>query len=177
MNREEGKELLELARISITSNFDKKSIATDKFKEQKGVFVTIYTNNELRGCIGFIYPNTSLGLQVIQAARLAAFHDPRFPPLKKDEKFKIEISVLTKPELIKENSETGILNSITIGKDGLIISQDYNTGLLLPQVAFEHHLGKKEFLEAVCKKADLSKDAWRTEKAKLYKFQAEIFKE
>ena len=83
MNKEEGKELLELARISITSNFDKKSIGTDKFKEQKGVFVAIYTNNELRGCIGFIYPNTSLGLQVVQAARLAAFHDPRFPPLKK----------------------------------------------------------------------------------------------
>ncbi len=177
MNKEEGKELLELARISITSNFDKKGIATDKFKEQKGVFVTIYTNNELRGCIGFIYPNTSLGLQIIQAARLAAFHDPRFPPLKKDEKFKLEISVLTKPELIKENTETRILNSITIGKDGLIISQDYSSGLLLPQVALEHKMSKKEFLEAVCEKADLPKDTWKLGKCKLYKFQAEIFKE
>lgn len=177
MNKEEGKELLELARISITSNFDKKGITTDKFKEQKGVFVTIYTNNELRGCIGFIYPNTSLGLQVIQAARLAAFHDPRFPPLKKDEKFVIEISVLTNPELIKENTETGILNFITIGKDGLIISKDYNSGLLLPQVSVEHNMGKKEFLEAVSEKADLPKDTWKLGKCKLYRFQAEIFKE
>ena len=116
-------------------------------------------------------------MQVIQAARLAAFRDPRFSPLKKDEKFKIEISVLTKPELIKEDTETGILNSITIGKDGLIISQDYNSGLLLPQVSLEHKMSKKEFLEAVCEKADLPKDTWKLGKCRLYKFQADIFKE
>lgn len=177
MNREKGKELLELARISITSNFDKKSIATDKFKEQKGVFVTIYTNNELRGCIGFAHPNTSLGLQVIQAAKLAAFHDPRFPPLKENEDFKIEISVLSKPELIREKDPEKIPNNIEIKKDGLIIAHGENSGLLLPQVAVENHLGKKEFLEAVCEKAGLQKDTWKSEKSKLYRFQAEIFKE
>ncbi|MBS3163744.1 AmmeMemoRadiSam system protein A [Candidatus Woesearchaeota archaeon] len=177
MNKEEGKELLELARISITSNFNKKSIATDKFKEQKGVFVTIYTNNELRGCIGFIYPNTSLGLQVIQAARLAAFHDPRFPPLKKDEVFRIEISVLTKPELIKEKEAEKILANVKIGRDGLIISYGNHSGLLLPQVAVEHKMGKEKFLAAVCEKADLPANFWKSGKSDLYKFQAEIFSE
>lgn len=177
MNKEEGKELLELARISITSNFDKKSAGTNKFQEKKGVFVTIYTNNELRGCIGFIYPNTSLGLQVIQAARLAAFHDPRFPPLKKDEDFRIEISVLTKPELIKETETEKILKSIQIGKDGLIISYGNHSGLLLPQVAAEHKMGKEKFLNAVCEKADLPVNFWKSGKSDLYKFQADIFSE
>lgn len=172
-----GKELLQLARDSIEFFFKDKEVKTEKFKEKKGVFVTIYTNNKLRGCIGFIEPTTNLGMHVIKAAKLAAFQDPRFPPLKETEKFRIEISVLTKPELIKETEPEKILEEIEIGKDGLIISYGNYNGLLLPQVATENNLSKEEFLEAVCNKAGLQGIAWKSGKCKLYKFQAEIFKE
>ncbi|MBU0930290.1 MAG: AmmeMemoRadiSam system protein A [Nanoarchaeota archaeon] len=173
----DGKELLKLARNSIESFFDNKEIKTENFKEKKGVFVTLYTDNKVRGCIGFIEPNSSLGVHVIKAARLAAFQDPRFPPLKKNEKFRIEISVLTKPELIKEKEPEKILKNIEINKDGLIISYKGYNGLLLPQVATENNLSKEEFLEAVCNKAGLQGISWKTGKCTLFKFQAEIFKE
>ncbi|MDD5649934.1 MAG: AmmeMemoRadiSam system protein A [Candidatus Nanoarchaeia archaeon] len=177
MNQKEGKELLELARNSIESYFNKKEISTDKFKEKKGVFVTIHVNDKLHGCIGFIEPTTSLGNHVVKGARLAAFSDPRFPPLKENEKFKLEISILTKPELIKSKESNEILKEIEIGRDGLIISYKGHSGLLLPQVATENDLTKEEFLNAVCNKADMIENAWKTGKCTLYKFQAEIFAE
>lgn len=177
MNKEEGKELLALARNSIESYFKHKEISTDKFKDKKGVFVTIHTDNKLRGCIGFIEPTTSLGNHVIKAARLAAFNDPRFLPLKEDEKFRIEISILDKPQLIKSKEEKEILKEIEIGRDGLIISYKGHNGLLLPQVATENNLSKEEFLEAVCQKANMISNAWKTGKCTLFKFKAEILKE
>lgn len=177
MNQSEGKELLKLARNSITSYFKKESISTNDFKEKKGVFVTLYTNHKVRGCIGFIEPTTSLGTHVIKAARLAAFSDPRFPQLEEKENFRIEVSVLSKPEIIKETDPEKILKSIEIGRDGLIIAYETYSGLLLPQVATENKLNKEEFLQAVCNKAGLKGDSWKSGKTKLCKFQAEIFSE
>jgi len=51
------------------------------------------------------------------------------------------------------------------------------SGLLLPQVATEHKLNKEKFLEAVCEKAGLNKEVMKEPEFKLYKFQAQIFKE
>lgn len=161
--------LLEIARNAILD----KDYINDDFKEKKGIFVTIYVDGELRGCIGFVEPIFSLSEGVIKAARLAAFGDRRFIPLSKNDDFKIEISILTKPELIKVKKYEDYFDKIKIGYDGLIIEN----GLLLPKVFVEYDCDVKKALEMVCEKAGLDKDSWKDLKYKLYKFQAEVVSE
>jgi hypothetical protein len=184
MQKQKGDALLGIARKSILYSFDGKDIPAydlklDKeFKEKKGVFVTLTINDELRGCIGFPMPFKVLYKAVIEAARAAAFEDPRFRPLTKDEfnDAKIEISVLTKPQEIKETPER-ILEEIEIGKDGLIIEYSGYFGLLLPQVATENKWNSEKFLEQTCIKAGVSPKTWKNESCRVSKFQAEIFSE
>jgi uncharacterized protein len=178
----QGKKLLKLARASIESWFDKKELNFDKekkkFFQKQGVFVTLTENGELRGCIGFPYPLLSLAEGIFQAARAAAFDDPRFEALKKEEidKINIEISVLTIPHEIKSRDER-ILDEIVVGRDGLIVQIDHCSGLLLPQVATEWKWNALQFLEACCEKAGLEKNAWHDCNCKIFKFQAQIFNE
>jgi len=182
LTEKQGENLLKLARSSIESYFSGKEIdfkeEKAEFKEKQGVFVTLHKNKELRGCIGFPYPFLPLSEAVFQAARAAAFDDPRFPPLDKKElkDIKIEISVLSIPSEIKCKKEK-VPEEIKIGKDGLIIQSYGNSGLLLPQVATEWKWDEKEFLENCCQKAGLEKDAWLEDNCKIFKFQAQIFSE
>ena len=67
-----------------------------ELNEKKGVFVTLYKKpKELRGCIGFPYPQLPL-IQGLIEASVEACEDPRFPRLSKEElkDIFIEISVL-----------------------------------------------------------------------------------
>lgn len=178
----QGKRLLKLARDSIISWLDKKELNFDKdkkkFYQKLGVFVTLKKEGDLRGCIGYPYPVLPLSEAVFQAARSAAFQDPRFEPLEKEElkKIKIEISVLTVPKEIKVKDEK-LLDEIVIGKDGLIIQMQGYSGLLLPQVAPEYKWSALEFLEACCQKACLPNHAWQDKACRVFKFQAQIFSE
>ncbi len=168
--------LLKIARKAIEDlEYIPKKIPK-KAQEKKGVFVTITENGELRGCIGFVYPIYPLWKGVILAAREAAYNDPRFPPLRKEEinKIKIEISILTEPQKI-EGDPSNFPNKIKIGKDGLIVKYDGYSGLLLPQVATEFGFNSKEFLDETCVKAGLPPGCWKY--SEVYKFQAEIISE
>ena len=178
MNLEQGKILVKLARESIKSYFEDKEVQLPAdFDDRRGVFVTLHTypDNQLRGCIGFPEPMYVLKDAIVKAAKAAAFSDPRFNPLSEDEldNVIIEISVLTKPELIGGD----ILKNIKIGEDGLIIRSDPSSGLLLPQVFSEWDVDAKGALEMTCGKAGMNKDCWKDEKCKFYKFQAQIFNE
>ncbi len=182
ITQKDGKELLKLTRQTVKDYFinSELKIRKTRFKEKQGVFVTIQNiNGELRGCIGYPYPTLPLGEAVQRAAISAAFEDPRFPSLTKEELDQIifEISVLTKPELMQVKNPKEYLRRIKIGEDGLIVECGFNSGLLLPQVATEHDLNIEEFLEHTCYKAGLPPDMWMDERAKIYKFQAEIFRE
>ena len=174
----EGKQLLDLARKAIDSKLDSKELTVDSqikenFNEPKGCFVTLYLDEQLRGCIGYPQPVSPLWKAIISAARAAAFSDPRFPKLSKDEfeRVRIEISVLTIPEKIEE----GLPDCIKVGEDGLIVEAPHSSGLLLPQVAKEQGWDSKNFLEHTCLKAGLDKDEWQ--ECDVYKFQAQVFSE
>jgi len=181
MDKKSEKQLITLAREAIKSEFSSKKvkIPEDKIlKEKRGCFVTLTKNNELRGCIGFPYPVLPLGEAIIQAAKSAAFSDPRFPQLNEKEllEIKIEISILSVPEEIKCGSER-FLENIEIGKEGLICSYEGFSGLLLPQVAVEYKWNSEQFLRQLCGKAGLPLDSWKQKEFKLWKFQAEIIEE
>ncbi len=182
MNGQDGLELLKLARDAVSLYFENKKVENkeleEKFKEKQGCFVTINNNNELRGCIGYPEPTLPLYEAIKESAISAAFSDPRFTPLEKEalNKIKFEISVLTVPELIKVKSSEEYKIKIKIGEDGLII-KNHNSGLLLPQVFTEYNCNVEKALQMLCQKAGLSSDAWKDLNNKIYKFQAQIFRE
>lgn len=171
--------LKEIALVSLHSavNRSKEPMVPDSelLEEKAGVFVTLKENGDLRGCIGFMAPVYPLKDAVKRATALAASSDPRFRPVAENElnKIEIEITVLGEPEELSISKESD-LNQIAIGEDGLIVVNGRGTGILLPQVAEEWNFTSREFLEATCEKAGLSKDSWKDSITRVYKFKAKI---
>ena len=184
LNEKDGQYLINLAREAIEIYLDKQikidvpSECPKHLKENLGVFVTLNKNQNLRGCIGYPEPVMPLIQATINAAISAAVFDYRFPKLRSDEleDIQIELTVLTKPELIDTPKEE-YLDNIIIGEDGLIVEMGFSRGLLLPQVATENNMNAEEFLSHTCLKAGLSPNTWIEDDIKLYKFQGQIFHE
>jgi hypothetical protein len=145
----------------------------DALSSACGVFVTLTKNSRLRGCIGFVESNLPLSVSVPRAALLAALRDTRFEPVRADElrDISIEISVLSPVKPVANVQE------ILVGRDGLIIKSDGNSGLLLPQVATENGWNRDEFLKQTCRKAGLPDDAWRSSGTSISRFTATVFNE
>ncbi len=150
------------------------------FLEKQGAFVTIHTfpDHDLRGCIGIPLPVMPLKDAIVEGAK-SATRDPRFPQLEEGEldSIIIEVTILTKPELIKVDKPEEYLLKIEIGRDGLIVEQGFFKGLLLPQVPIEQGWEKQEFLSHTCMKAGLMPEAWQNENIKIFKFTGQIFTE
>ncbi|MEW5807523.1 MAG: AmmeMemoRadiSam system protein A [Acidobacteriota bacterium] len=177
LNVDQQKELLRIARKTIDLHLKEKkrfiySTEDEALRRNSGAFVSIHRGGQLRGCIGNIFPVKPLYETVIDCAISAATEDYRFEPLSLEElaESSLEISVLSYPELVRD------INEIIIGKHGLIITQEYCKGLLLPQVATEYHWDRETFLTHTCIKAGLPRDAWK-KGAKIEKFSAEVFSE
>jgi AmmeMemoRadiSam system protein A len=138
-----------------------------------GAFVTLHKFGDLRGCIGTFRNDKKLYEVVSDMAIQAAFYDPRFQPVTKDEldKIEIEISVLT-PMVPVYN-----LDDIVVGRDGLYVKKGFYSGVLLPQVATEYNWDKYQFLSHTCIKAGLPDDIWKREKIDIYRFSAIVFSE
>jgi AmmeMemoRadiSam system protein A len=170
--------LLRAARESIRSVFGDAQIPDPDYtkcpelKKHIGAFVTLTINGELRGCIGYIIAQQPLFDVVCEAAKQAAFSDPRFPSLQEKEldSIQIEVSVLSDFTPIKTYEE------IVIGKHGMLLEEG-GRGLLLPQVAVEHKMNREEFLSAVCRKAGLYSEYWKERQLNIKVFTAEIFAE
>ena len=140
--------------------------------ERAGAFVTIHYRGKLRGCVGQPESRDSLAETVSHCAAMAALEDDRFRPVSAEEipELSIDISVLSPMRLIRPEE-------IEIGRHGLFILLGSARGLLLPQVAVEHHLTTEQFLAETCRKAGLPRDAWKSPAAKILGFAAEIFSE
>jgi AmmeMemoRadiSam system protein A len=138
-----------------------------------GAFVTLHRQGELRGCIGRVRSLDPLYATVQEMAVAAAFQDPRFKPVARDEfsLLEIEISVLSPPETIADPTQ------IEVGKHGLIISSGPYSGLLLPQVATEWGWDAETFLNHTCLKAGLPENYWRQTQVKIEAFTAQVFSE
>lgn len=146
--------------------------------EPGGVFVTLKTMGNLRGCIGYPYPDLPMGKALVDAAIQAATQDPRFPRVASREMdhIEVEVTLLSEPELLRV-APADRPKSIKIGRDGLIIERGLYRGLLLPQVPVEQRWGPEEFLEGCCMKAGLMPDMWVDDRTTVYTFTGQIFAE
>ena len=176
LNTEEKTLLLRLARKSVEAavrnvRMELPAEVPSALRISAGAFVSLHKQGHLRGCVGYVQPVQPLYHTVIEAARASALHDIRFEPVRPEElrDVEIEISVLSPLQEIHPVE-------VQVGGHGLMVSQGRARGLLLPQVAVEHHWQREQFLEETCRKADLSPDAWRRG-AKVEAFTAEVFNE
>ena len=182
---QDGEILVKTARKVVTEYLKtgtkpklKKDFQED-FSFKSGVFVTLNSNHELRGCIGYPLPDKKLFNALEDAAIAAATEDPRFPSVKSKELESItfEVTVLTPPQKISVSKPDEYLSKIKVGRDGLIVRNGFNSGLLLPQVPVEYNWNEREFLEYTCEKAGLPKDYWKNSNIEIQKFEGIVFKE
>lgn len=180
LSQKDKQELLSIARDSIdyylkTGKILEVQTKNPSLLKPQGAFVTLKENGELRGCIGNLTANKPLAETVAYMAVEAAFGDPRFLSLEKEElsKIKIEISVLSPLKKINDP-----FTEIEIGKHGVLIEQGNRSGVFLPQVATENNWSLETFMDELCLyKAGISPDAWKTGQADIYVFTAEVFSE
>jgi uncharacterized protein len=172
----EKAELLRLARTTLETYLKNGKVPAYKTSlkgllEQKGAFVSLHEEGELRGCIGQLAADRELYKIVQHCVLSAALEDARFVSVTQDEvdRLSIEISVLTPFRRIADICE------IEVGKHGLYVVRGGHQGLLLPQVATQYNWDRVRFLEHTCIKSGLPESAWRDPQTVVYAFEAEVF--
>ena len=168
LHPEERDTLLEIARASIdlglqTGNAmqpDAKQLC-GALAEPRAVFVTVTRESRLRGCIGSMEADQALATSVAEAAYGAAFSDPRFPPLEQDEltSVRIGISVLSALEDLEVGNRQALLDQLSPGEDGLMITEGHRRATFLPAV-WEQLPLPEQFLQHLMAKAGLPGDHW-----------------
>ncbi len=174
---QEKKAMIATARQAIYSalrlNYDGDARPVGILKEKGyGVFVTLQMNGRLRGCIGRFTSDDTLAETIREMAQSAAFHDPRFPSLSRNEAHQIDIEVSVLSPLKKIDS----IDEFKLGRDGIYIIKGRHHGTFLPQVAEETGWNTEEFLGHCARdKAGIGWDGWKD--ADLYTYQTEVVNE
>jgi hypothetical protein len=174
---EEKEAMVATARSSIYSSlgldFDADDSPVGILKEKGyGVFVTLYLNGRLRGCIGRFTSSASLHSTIREMARSAAFSDPRFPSLTRREAPMVEIEV----SVLSPLKRIGSVDEFKLGRDGIYMVKGSRHGTFLPQVAEETGWDTEEFLGHCARdKAGIGYYGWKD--ADLYTYQTEVVKE
>ena len=104
---------------------------SEVMQKERGVFVSIKKNGNLRGCIGTTGPTQeNVAREIIRNAINACSKDPRFQPVKPEELEKLEISV----DILGEQELVSDLDELDPDKYGVIVKKGSRTGLLLPDL-------------------------------------------
>lgn len=171
--------ILDLCKESIKTKGELplKSGYPQVFSEFGAVFVTLEKNGNLRGCIGSIIPQRALISDIITNARNAAYSDPRFNPVEKNEikDLSIAVSLLSIPTPMKFEDEEDLLNQIRENIDGIIIRDGNYQAVYLPSV-WEQIPDKKMFLNSLKVKAGMNPNHF-SKTFEAYRFETSYIKE
>lgn len=175
-----GKILLAIARGSIAGalGVPRQSLPQEDWLQEWGAtFVTLTQNGELRGCIGTLEAWRPLADDVYQNARAAAFHDPRFMPLSRDELelTAVEVSLLSPPQPMTVRDEADALAQLRPGVDGVIFECGAYRSTFLPQV-WEQLPQARQFMAHLKRKAGLPENFW-SEEVRLSRYTVHKWKE
>lgn len=156
--------------------FDRYNI--EEFQQERGLFVTLEKNGNLRGCIGRLEARNSIFQNIIDLSKAAAFEDHRFSKLTSNEldQVQIEISLLGLPQKLEGLTTYEKMSKIRPKKDGVIISSNGQRATFLPQV-WDSLPIREDFISELCRKAGLSKDHWQSNDLEISVYQVEHFQE
>ncbi|RZB34165.1 MAG: MEMO1 family protein [Desulfobacteraceae bacterium Eth-SRB2] len=181
----QGQALVKLARQTMAERLGKKSIKVDPdamadvaFQDHRGTFVTLTINKQLRGCIGNLDSTESILAGIKRNAVNAAFHDPRFSPLKAHEldQVDIEVSILTEPQRLEYGDSKDLVSKLRVHVDGVILSKGSTSATFLPQV-WEQLPRPEQFLSHLCMKAGLPANDWEKSRLDILTYQVQYFEE
>ena len=146
----------------------------EEFQKIRATFVTLEIGRLLRGCIGMLEAVQPLVVDVAKNAFLAAFDDPRFPPISATEytKLEIHISVLTPSEPMNFDSEDDLISQLRPHIDGLIMQEDDRRGTFLPSV-WDSLPDPRQFLEHLKLKTGLPQNYW-SDTLQIYRYNCEL---
>lgn len=170
--------LLALARRTASRHLSNEDIsvpAPDVAGTFGGVFVTFWSERQLRGCVGR-FGRTSNIADAVRDSTLAALRDERFRanPIRLEEldELTLELSILS------DLQRTSDPLSLERGTHGIVIRRGSSSGCFLPKVAVERGWTAEEFLSHCCTmKAGLPAGAWRDSSTQVSLFTAEVFAE
>ena len=146
---------------------------TPAMKQIAGVFVTLYKNGRLRGCVGQVCPCRPLYRGVMLQTLNAALNDRRFPPVRPEELGELAFQV----SLFREGPRpVDSYTAIELGRHGIIIEKQGRQALFLPKVPLEEGWTLEETLDHLCLKAELPRDAWKSG-ASFSVFEGTVFPE
>ena len=176
--------LLAVARDSIVHGLRAGSalrVTPERFppalQARRAAFVTLHRRGDLRGCIGHLEAEQPLIADVADNAYSAAFRDPRFPPLQREElvDLEIHISVLSTPQPMAFSSEADLARQLRPRVDGLILQDGPARGTFLPSV-WESVAEPGDFLRHLKLKAGLSPAHW-SDSIQVWRYRTESFPE
>jgi AmmeMemoRadiSam system protein A len=176
--------LLKLARESIAYGLAHDTVLavspetySESLQENGASFVTLHYNKQLRGCIGSLSAYRPLVSDVVENAFNAAFRDPRFSPLRRDEleNVHIHIEVLNPTELLSFESEKELIAMLRPGIDGLVLSEGNLRGTFLPSV-WSSLTEPAVFLQQLKRKAGLPENYW-SDSIVVERYTTEAFEE
>lgn len=189
LSREQGEMVVRVARLTLKETLSGGLTAAEReelaaarrdpaLQTPGAVFVTLTLRGCLRGCIGCLAPSGPLVEAVADNAVNAALHDPRFPPLTAAEldRVRIEVSVLTAPQPLAYADPEDLLRRLAPGKDGVVLRQGRASATFLPQV-WKQLPRPEEFLEHLCLKAGLSREAWKSSRLEVSTYRVRCFQE
>lgn len=162
--------LIDIAENSINSgllNNRPASIDDDAIEgilsQPLGSFVTLTKSEELRGCMGCLETSLPLARSVSTNAFNAAFRDPRFPKVNKEEmdSIEIEISILSEMRPVEVESRKELVDLLIPQVDGLLIEDGSRRATFLPQV-WEKLPDPESFIGNLMMKAGLPASHWST---------------
>jgi len=172
-------------RLSGQPNLSRKDLETsagkgsDALMQKRGAFVTLTINKDLRGCIGSMFADAPLLHTIYDNALNAAFSDPRFMPLSKNEfgKVAIEVSALSPISPLDYSDAQDLLSKLKPHEHGVLLKFSNGAGsTFLPQV-WEQLPAKELFLSHLCAKAGMRPDSWRTLRPKVLVYSVQSAEE
>jgi AmmeMemoRadiSam system protein A len=181
LTKEHQQRLLDLAKSAIQHGLQtgrplkiNSADFPDELTVKRATFVTLQIHHQLRGCIGMLEAVRPLVEDIAENAFLAAFKDPRFPPLANDEfnELEIHLSILTPAEPVVFTTEQDLITQLQPGLDGLILEEGRRRGTFLPSV-WEQLPDPEQFLQHLKQKAGLPSDYW-SESIEIYRYQTEM---
>lgn len=183
LTMDHGVRLLQLARETIgrrlgVAGVNEAGLGDEALRQSVGTFVTLKSEGQLRGCIGNLEAVETLVESVARNALSAAFHDHRFPPLTAEEwpHIHIDISVLTPAGKLEYRDADELVERLRPGIDGVILQVGAARATFLPQV-WEQLPDPALFLDHLCLKAGLPKEAWRADRPAIFLYQVRSFSE
>jgi len=127
-------------------------------------FVTLFENENLRGCTGSHSAHQPLWQDVCKHAYTSAFEDNRFAPLRAEElvNLSIQISILSPLTAIINEGEPSLIEQLQMDRDGVMIQEGRRTALFLPAV-WRSFDDVKPFLRALRVKGGWPANYWSRE--------------